>query len=216
MQMTPLQFTSGLMSLIFVSISVGIGLVMISKYFKYKQINLLYVGITWAGIVSPWYSSSISFILVLATGQGLTPQSYFFIAFFLSPFILVIWFIAFTTLVTFQNRNLIILLSAIYGAIFEIIFLITVFTDYSSIGTLTSPVDANYNSLLVTGFLLSLMAVLVITGLMFTHESSKSDNPEIKLKGKFLSLAFISFTVGSLFDAIFDLNIVGNSIIKSD
>jgi len=41
----------------------------------------------------------------------------------------------------------------------------------------------------------------LITGLRFYFKSQNSDNLEIKLKGKFLLIGFISFVVGGIIDA---------------
>ena len=42
----------------------------------------------------------------------------------------------------------------------------------------------------------------LVTGILFSKESMKVKDPLIKLKGKFLLVAFISFTIGALLDAL--------------
>ena len=44
--------------------------------------------------------------------------------------------------------------------------------------------------------------VMLITGIIFAQKSIKSDDREIKLKGKLLRAAFISFTVAAVFDSL--------------
>lgn len=52
------------------------------------------------------------------------------------------------------------------------------------------------------------MCIILITGLLFSRESLRSNNPENKLKGKFIAAAFISFIVGGVFDAFLPLDII--------
>jgi len=57
----------------------------------------------------------------------------------------------------------------------------------------------NYK-LIINLFLFSLLILFIITGTMLARESLKSDDPEVKLKGKLLFLAFYSFIIGSILD----------------
>jgi hypothetical protein len=54
-------------------------------------------------------------------------------------------------------------------------------------------------------YFLILIVILFITGNLFAYHSVKSNNPEIKLKGKFLFAAFNSYLIGSIIEAMFHL-----------
>lgn len=49
--------------------------------------------------------------------------------------------------------------------------------------------------------MISAIITALVTGLLFSIKSIKVDNPEIKLKGKILLVAFISFSFAAILDA---------------
>lgn len=206
-ELTTIELVNGILSIIFVSISIIIGTKIASKYFKYKQRTFLLVGITWIGLVSLWYSHVISVLLILTTGNGISDRLYMFLGNALLPFTWFIWIIAFTDLVCKDKQKIFLIISAIYGAVVEIYFLFYLFTDPSILGEVLSPVDAKYN-LVMTLYQFSCLIMIVITGILFARISMKSDNPEIKVKGKFLLFALISFFVGAIFEIFSYISII--------
>ena len=46
------------------------------------------------------------------------------------------------------------------------------------------------------------LLIFLITGLHFAYVASKSDNPDVRLRAKFLFIAIISFTTGALLDSV--------------
>ena len=56
-----------------------------------------------------------------------------------------------------------------------------------------------------TILMLTLIVIVLITGLKFAWESIKSDNPEVNLKGKFLVVAFILFILGANLEILIPL-----------
>jgi len=215
--LTDFEILNGIFSIIFVTISIFVGLKIISKYFEYKHIEFLLVGITWVGIVSPWYPSCISFIIALFNdGVGLqnTPEIYFIIGNVLIPFFLISWLIAFTNLLYKNQQKIIVTIALIYCVMFEIGFFYLLITGQSeSIGVMQGAVDVKYERM-VRVFLLSIVAIILITGSLFARVSLKSNNPEVRLKGWFLLTAFILFSIGAVFDAAFDLNYITLPIVR--
>jgi len=51
-------------------------------------------------------------------------------------------------------------------------------------------------------YLLFSIILFLITGFLFARRSLKAENSEIKLKGKFLIIAFLTFTIGTMIDVI--------------
>lgn len=207
MVLQPIEILSGILSLIFVLISTYIGLRIASRYTKHKQITLILVGISWIGISSLWIAPSISILLALSTGEGLTPFMYFFIANAFIPFYLFIWMMAITEFLYKDKQKMILLISALVGTVIEIIFLYFLFTEIEVIGELTGPVDTDWG-LFMTVYYLLVIVIMVITGTLFGRESLKSDNPETKLKGKFILAAFYIWLAGCLFDTISAISII--------
>ena len=210
MVLTPDEILNGIFSLIFAVVSVIIGLTILSKYPKSKNRTVLLVGLVWLGIVSSWYASSSSFLIALITGGDgymSAPPYYFIIGAAPLPVTAFIWMIAFTDLLYRDKKKTILLIFGISGIAFEIALFTLLLIDYNLVGTVTSEVDAEYE-LFVTVYQIFLVLIVLVSGLLFARESLKSDSPEIKLKGKLLAAAFLSFVIGSLLEILSGISIV--------
>ncbi len=204
MALLPIDIANGVFSIIFVSISILIGLTIISKYFEHKRRTYLLIGLTWIGMSAPWTPSSISLLSYLLFGTVLSIEILLFIAIFFLPIVQILWITVVCIFKEIKKRKLIIGIFIIEGILFEIYFLLNLFTNSSAIGEFSGTFDMNYR-LWVNLFLFSLLIVFLITGTMLALESYKSNDPEVKLRGKFLFLAFYSFIIGSILD-IFSTN----------
>jgi hypothetical protein len=196
---------NGVFSLVFVAISLLVGFIILSKYFKYKERVYFLVGSTWVLISTPWWPSSLSFLVALSNGVGITPKVYFLIGNILVPLAVALWLLAFTEFLYTEKRKLILSVFTIIGLTFEVIFLVILFLNPDFIGELNPPVDVNYKSFIMI-FLISFLIIVVVTGFLFANLSLKSKDPEVKLKGKLLIIAYISFSVGALLDSSIPLN----------
>ncbi|MHA1885721.1 MAG: hypothetical protein ACXAAI_03625 [Promethearchaeota archaeon] len=205
MALSPLDTLNGVFSIIFVAVSLLVGIIILTRFFKYKEKIYLLVGITWVLIASPWWPSSLSFLVALSNGIGITPEAYFLIGNLFAPFTIIVWLLAFTEFLYTNKRKLILLVFSIFGLIFEILFLTFLFLDTNFIGVLNPPVDVNYKSFIMI-FLIAFLLIIVVTGFLFANLSLKSDNPEVKLKGKLLIIAYITFSIGALLDSSIPLN----------
>jgi len=209
MELSTIELINGLMSILFVSISIILGTAFVSRYFKYKRRTILLVGLTWMGLVSTWYSSSIAVLLILTTGNGISDELYMFLSNGLIPITSVLWMIAFTDLFleNKENQKLILLIIGIYSTLFEIYYLYFLFTNPSMLGEVLSPVDASYG-MIVTAYQISMVILMIITGTLFGRKCLRSNSPEIKLKGKLLIIAFWSFFIGAIFEIISHISII--------
>ncbi|MBN1800290.1 MAG: hypothetical protein JW891_02230 [Candidatus Lokiarchaeota archaeon] len=54
----PILFIQGALTLSFTLISLILGILLILKYLRYKEKQLLLVGITWIFLTSPWWPDS--------------------------------------------------------------------------------------------------------------------------------------------------------------
>ncbi|TFG02395.1 MAG: hypothetical protein EU539_13135 [Promethearchaeota archaeon] len=213
MRLGTLDVVNGIVLIIFCSISIYVGLRIILKYFKYKQRELLLVGLTWIFLVSPWYPGSISFIMFLLTGSILTPEAYFIIGTNLWPIAVVLWIIAFTDLVYKKHQKPIILISIFYGIMFYIIFYYLLLTAPYLIGYLKGYTDVQYGLFIVV-YAISLLIIELVTGYLFCKASLESENPQIRLKGKFLLTAFVLFAIGAALDTSIPLTLVTLPIVR--
>ena len=205
MALEALDIVNGIFSLIFVAISLLVGLIILSKYFQYKERIYFLVGFTWILISEPWWPSSLSFLIAIINGVGLSSQMYFLIGNLFVPVAIIVWLIAFTEFLYKEKRKLILMIFGIYGILFEIVFFILLFLNPDLIGKLNPPVDVNYKFFIMVS-LITFLLIVVISGFLFANLSLKSDDPEVKLKGKLLVIAYISFSIGALLDSAIPLN----------
>ncbi len=207
MILEPLDYLNGTLSIIIVTTNIIVGINIASKYFQYKQREFLLIGIFWMGIASPWYPSSISFLVALATGEGLGIQIYLIFGDVLIPLLIVIWLAGITDLMYKNKQQSILIIASIYGIVFEIIFFYLLFTDITLLGELQGIVDVQYKAFLIF-YILSVFIILLITGMLFSLDLLKSDDPELKLKGKLILIGLLSFLIGALLDASVPLNYI--------
>ena len=191
----------GTLNLLFVFISLIIGLKVLLRYFKEGKSEFLYVGLTWIIYSEIWWSASISFLFVLFTGQSLSLELYFIIGNLLVPLGFFVWLVTFTNIKLREKQKIILLIMAIIGALYEIIFFYFIFTDPSVIGAFRGPIDAEYRSFALV-FLMSGLILFVITGVFFGYKSLSSSDPIVKLRSKFFLAAFISFFIGASLDGL--------------
>lgn len=192
---------NGLFSLLFVIFSLMIGLKIASKYREHKQRTLILVGITWIGMSKPWWGSSTSFIVYLFNGVGLPIFLYILINFSFISLVIIIWLVALNELTKIKKFMVIIGAFIIYAIIFEALILYFLFTDISILGVLTDPVNIDLGLFLIVYLLIDLV-IFIISGFYFAFKSLQSDKLEIKLKGKFLLLAFLIYLIGAALETV--------------
>ena len=203
---------SAVLALVFVSISTIVGILLILKYFKSKDKTLLYVGLTWIIIVEAWMPSAVNLIYMLMVPDGLSYQVRALIGNLFLPFGLILWTLVFTELVFTKYKKLLLIIFTIFSIVFEIILFYAIITDISLIIIIPShDLNMNYQILWVV-FQLIFSVITLVSGLAFSWKSIKHDNPEIKLRGKILFIAFVSFLIGALL-GIVDLPIPGNIVM---
>ena len=210
MSLIGIDLITGSLSLILVIIFLIVGLRIALRYFVIKEKIYFFVGIAWILMAEPWYPSTTSFLVsFFNNGIGLQsmPGVFFSLGTILLPVPIILWFKALTELLKIEKQMMFLLVSGIIAAFYEIFLVFFLISDPSIIGTIISPVDASYALFMTIVQVLSLI-IVIITGYQFARISLKSDNPEHQLRGKFLIIAFISFTIGAIFDVISALSII--------
>ena len=202
--LNPYDIMNGTFSLIFIIISVAVGIRITLSYKKQKDSLYLIVGICWILMTESWYPSAISFLIALFTGgDGLLnhPEIYFIIGNVLVPLNQSLWLLAITNIFYKEKQKIVLISYVIFGIIFEIIFFYLIIFNSSAIGVLESPVDVDYHEFLTIWIIINLI-IWIVPGIIFARASIKSDNPEHKLKGWLLILAFLLFGIGGILDSI--------------
>ena len=202
------EYIQGSLTLAFSVLSIILGSLMIYKYLKYKDKLLLFVGLSWILLISPWWPDSISFVLMLIGGgnksYALTDNFYFLIAnAFVAP-IFYTWIVTFSNLVLRdkpKTKNYFVWFCVIYAIIFEVIIILMYILNYNMMGTRLEVFYVDWNPIIMF-YLLSASLLLTITGVIFSAQSLKSPEKIIRLKGKFLMIAFVTFTIGIVFEVL--------------
>ncbi len=200
-QLTGFEIFYGSFTFASVIISTILGLFIALKYKKYKQVQLLLVGITWILLASPYWSDAIQFITVMLFSTEISPPLYFFLAnAFIAP-LHVTWIYVFTNYLYKRHQKDLTLIFGIEAIIFEFAFLIIFFVNPLLVGDQISTFVVEW-ALWIQIYLLLSIVLFLITGFLFARASLKTDDREIKLKGKFLIVAFVTFTIGTIIDVI--------------
>ena len=207
MEYDALLITNGLTSLIISLVSIVTGLKIAFKYLQHKERVLIFAGITWLLMYEGWWGPSISFIMLIITGYGLAIELFYVIAISLTPIAITLWMVAFTELKYKKYQKLMIWIFSIQALLFELFSFYYLFTAPHVIVEKVGLIDAQYKSFLIL-FFIEVAIILTITGILFARESLKINTPEIRLKGIFLLLGFVSFIGGSVLDVFLELNII--------
>ena len=200
-----LDIFSGLLSIVIVTTYFIVGLNIAARYFQYNQKEFLYLGISWAGISSPWWPSSISFLMYVATGETLPLELYLLIGNFFIPFLIHIWIVGVSIIIFQKWKQSLLILNANIGVIFELFFFYFLVRNTDFLGTLTTPLDIKFSIVLLI-YILYVIVFVAITVSLLGFYSLKSKDPELKLKGKLILIGIFSWIVGAVMDSILELS----------
>lgn len=205
---SPFAIVSNSFSVIFVIISIFIGLKILFRYFQVNEKTLITVGLTWIFMSSPWWARSISFLTEIFIDKALTPIIYLTLTIVFVPLILLCWIYSYTNLVLLEHKNKINIVVAIFCAINEIIIVILLIIKPELLGVLGGTEEFYQRSRITYSMIFQIISIITLlgTGIHFAYYSLQSLEPKIKWKGRFLLLAFITFTIGSVLEAAIPLN----------
>lgn len=210
MTLGTLEILNGILSIVFIVISMILGLKILIKYFTSKNKLSVYIGLSWIGISEPWWPAGISFLIAIFRGNnGLlnNPELYFLLGNIFLPIFLFFWIMGFTELVYKEKQKIIVSIIVIIEIFFELIFVLFLLTNPNMIGKLQSPVDVDYKGF-IAAHLIFILTVLLISGFLLAKLMLTSEIVENKLRGKFIAIAFLSFVIGAFMDATMFLNII--------
>ncbi len=203
MSLTPLDILSGILGLSLVIISFVLGLIVLFKYFKNKNKNFILLGINLILLASGWFGMSTSFIIALIYGNdGLALEMILLLNFIPLPIGLMCWIGFYTNILMKEKQKLFLLIMILITVFFYFVFFVALAIDVNLVAFKISPVDttAGENKFLSI-YIIIFIVVLLVTGLHFSLQTIKYEDAETKMKGKFLLLAFPSFTLGALLDS---------------
>ncbi len=208
-----LEIIHGTFTLIFIIISILIGIRILLKYSTYKQKEFITVGLAWIFLSSGWWGSGFSFLSILLVQQTLDQFTYLFLGNVFIPIAIICWIYSFTSLAYAHLKKKLLVIYILICIIFEIYLIISLIIDPNSIGII---IGTFYSQPTLIPMIFILFAVLttIITGILFSRNSIRSEDPEVHKKGIILFVAFISFTVGAFMDAVITLTPVTLIIVR--
>lgn len=189
-----------LISVISNFITIALGLKIMSKYFKYKRKELIFVGVTFILIWSAWWPSTISFFIYIINGGGLPYVMYIFLGGFFLPYALLTWDMAMFSLLNFEKKAKQIgyILTIIYVVAFNaLVFYYMV--NPTELGYLRNPLVPAYSFTFYFAMFPLIIAFFVIS-IVFALETFKSEDLETKLKGKFILIACFVLIAGIMME----------------
>ena len=194
----------GSLSLILVIVSTVVGLRIISKYFTYNEKTLLTVGLTWVFVTSAWWVSAFQFVIIALFNYKFTPYLYLLIENAFTPFAVIFWIYSFCALMRLKSEKIIVSIYVVICALFEVILFTFLSIDTELVGTgIEEGIFTSKLTDFFIGFQIFAILTIVITGIIFSRKSLQSEKPEIKWKGVFLLIAFLSMTIGAALEAVF-------------
>lgn len=200
MSLTEFEVLQGSLTLTVVIIFIITGSKILFKYFSLKRKELLTIRFTWIFLSGAWWGSTLSFLSLIIFNSPIEPFLFLFISNIFIPLALICWIYSMAHIFYPKLEKRILLIYLAICVPYEIFLIIFLLTDPSIIGTVTGPVDSKSN-LYSLVFIVFAIGTSIVTGSLFANKSMKLDDPEVRWKGKFLLIAFITFSIGAILDA---------------
>lgn len=203
----------GTFSLIFVIIAFLMGMKILAKYFTLKRNEILSLGLGLIFLSSAWWGSVAAFISYVIFNQEIEPFLFFFLGDFFIPIAIISWMYSFTTLVYPHLKKKIVPLYLLIYIPYEVILIILLTIDPMLVATIEGKFNSDHEIFFLS-FLIFTVLSFTITGIMFGRESIKSNDLELKWKGRFFIIGVTFFTIGAIFDAGIPMNALTLIIIR--
>ncbi|MBY8981826.1 MAG: hypothetical protein KGD57_02690 [Candidatus Lokiarchaeota archaeon] len=192
---------NGIFTLIFISISIIVGLRILLKYISLKRKELFTIGLAWIFLTSAWWGGIASFFSIILFDKPLDAFPFLLLSNMFTPVALICWIYSLLHIFYEEKEKIVSILFLIIYSIYDILILSLLFIDPSLVGEIVSDINSR-PTLFPQIFMLSAIITALFTGLLFSIKSIAVDDPEVKLKGKILFIAFISFSFAAVLDAI--------------
>ncbi|MBN1801558.1 MAG: hypothetical protein JW891_08645 [Candidatus Lokiarchaeota archaeon] len=211
--LNPQEIFTGIFAVIFVSISVFIGLLFLKKYFNSKRIEQLSLGLTWVLLSSGWWGSAFSFLSIIISGYAFRTFEFLFLnnAFFILA--IIFWIYSFVHIFYQDKEKNILIITTIIFSTLDAIFICLLIIDPTSVGQVNGYFYQD------SGIYLSILNYLIplvsfILGVFFSVMSIKHDEPSIRKRGIILLIAFSSLLIGALGSELFENELILLTIMR--
>ena len=211
--LSDLEIFYGISNLIFVIITIIIGIKILLNYFSLKRKEFITVGLTLIFLVSGYWSVTINFVLIVFFNSLLpTPISIFIENAFI-PIGLICWIYSFGELVYPNLKKKLMLITLIICIPYEIFLIVFSIVNPAVIAIQVSTFYTQ-RGLISMAFNLFVIVFVVITVILFAKKSLESDKRVVRLKGKFLLIGALLVSIGTLIDTAVPMNILSLAFIR--
>ncbi len=211
--LTQLEVLQGIFGLIWVIIGIIIGVRIIIKALLLKRNELITVGLTYIFATSAWWGVVVQFLTYSFFNIKLDAFSYLFIANIFIPLALICWIYSFCQIINPKLKKNLFVIYFIISIIWLVFLLSSLLINTELVGTLEGIFDSKHSTIALIFIFFSIISFL-FTGVYFSLISMKIGDPEIKWKGRFLFIAWISFTIGAILDAALTLTPITLIIVR--
>jgi hypothetical protein len=202
--LTDTQLITGIGFLAIVIFGWAMAIVVFRKYAKFRQREVLYLGIFMLFMNRQYWASTTGYLYTLFTEMYLSTEAYLFIGHFFS-ISAIIWLLIITELIWKNKQKLIVVLMIIISAILNTLFLYLVFTNQSSlIGEYTPPYSFQMGPFLLFSRVLLAIIVFPITTFLLYRKTRSADDPRTRLKGKLIFIGSIIYILSVVVHGIFE------------
>ncbi|MBD3340898.1 MAG: hypothetical protein GF353_17450 [Candidatus Lokiarchaeota archaeon] len=199
--MSTIEITFGICDTIFVVVSSIIGIKLLLKYVKFRKTVFLTAPIAWLLLSVAWWGVSLSFIMYVLFKIRLNYILYLIIYNATIPLSLIFWIYTYCLIICPEKKKIIVSIFSTVCIIYEILLWILIFSSPELVATI-SGIYFIVPQLFAVIFKMFAVLVVLFTGIILAKRALNSGYPDIEWKGRFLLLAFVSFSI-SLIEVVY-------------
>ncbi len=212
-EISQLAQISGLTAFIAVIIGFFFAFIILTKAIKNKQKLVFEFFLCVVFTLSPWFPSGLGYFYWLLTGELFRYEVYLLLGVLFIPIAIIAWLDVYLSNILPDRKKQILILYTLFSIAFEIYLIYFLFLAPSApVETMlgifdqkNNPTDIDYKGFIMIYLSVSILTS-VLTGIHFSIISLKVEQSDVKVKGKFLLLAFLLFGVASIFDAVIEMD----------
>jgi hypothetical protein len=212
--LTPIQTLEGILGLIWVLFAIFIGLRIIFKSKTLGRNELIAVGLSYIFVSTAWWGVAFQFLIFGFFSIEISEMVYLFISNAFVPLGLIFWIYSFSEMVDPYLKNKLLTIFIPICILWEILLIIFLNIDIGLVGSVEGLFNSTHGPIL-RFFIILAIFTFVTTGIFFSIRSMRIEDEEIKWKGRFLFLAWISFGIGAFLDAILPIDALTIILIRA-
>ena len=195
--LTELEIINGILTSIFVFVSILIGLRIILKYNKHQIKELITVGFGMILISTHWWGNSFSFLLYIAFHYELETVPHLIIENIFTPIALILWVYSICSLAFPTKIKMSLLIITPVCIIYYLCLFIGLIVDPEILVIPLSRFDTR-STILLLYLKISALFVFITYTVLFGLNLIKDGDTIIQWKGKFLFLAIVFYSLGAI------------------